>query len=43
MQEAAYWLTVAIVAIAAVILFKLAAGTELGNKVPGVQKLAAFI
>lgn len=41
--EAAYWLTVALVAIASVILFKLAAASEIGDKVPGVRKLAAFI
>ncbi len=42
-QEAAYWLTVALVAIAAVVAFKLLAATKLGAAVPGMTELAAFI
>lgn len=41
--ELAYWLTVALVAIAAVALFKLAAASPVGRAVPGMTKLAAFI
>ena len=43
MRELSYWLTVAIVAIVAVVLFKLGAASPLGAKVPGYSSLAAVI
>ncbi len=41
-DEVGFWVTVAIVAVVAVVLFKLAA-LRLGDKVPGLQELGAFI
>jgi type IV secretory pathway component VirB8 len=42
-DEIGFWLAVAFVAVAAVALFKLAAASPLGEKVPGVRSLAAFV
>lgn len=41
--EIGYWLTVALVAIVAVIAFKLLAGSSVGQKVPGLTELGSFI
>jgi predicted exporter len=41
--ELSTWLTVALVAIVAVITFKLLAASRVGAAVPGLTKLAAFI
>lgn len=41
--ELSTWLTVALVAIVAVIAFKAGAATELGARLPGYAKLAEFI
>lgn len=41
--ELGYWLTIALVAIAAVIAFKLLAGSAVGDAVPGLRELGAFI
>lgn len=43
MREVSYWLTVALVAIVAVIVFKLGAATPLGARIPGYSQLAAAI
>ena len=43
MRELSYWVTVAVVAVAAVVLFKLGAASPLGAKFPGYSKLAAVI
>lgn len=42
-REAGFWLAVALVALAAVALFKLLATTPVGEHVPGLRELAAFI
>jgi hypothetical protein len=41
--EIGFWLAVALVGIAGVALFKVAAGTALGASVPGMRELAAFL
>lgn len=41
--EIGYWLTVALVAIVAVIAFKLLAGSAVGQKIPGLTELGAFL
>lgn len=38
-----YWLTIATVAVVAVLVFKYGATTKLGAAVPGYTQLAAFI
>lgn len=41
--ELSFWAAVGLVAIAAVALLKIFAGTSAGSKVPGLRELAAFI
>ena len=43
MHEISFWLAVAAIAIAAVVILKLAAGTPLGEKIPGLRPLADTI
>lgn len=42
-EEIGFWLAVALVAIAGVAGFKLLAITQVGDAVPGLRKLAAFV
>lgn len=42
-DDLAFWATVALVAITAVIAFKYLATTRLGSAIPGYDELAAFI
>lgn len=42
-REAGFWLAVALVAIGATALFKLLATTTVGERIPGLRELAAFI
>lgn len=41
--EIGYWLTIAIVAIVAVVMFKLLAATSVGQRIPGLTELGSFI
>lgn len=41
--EIGFWLAVALVAIAGVATFKVLAGTKVGEQLPGMRELAAFI
>jgi hypothetical protein len=41
-EEAGFWVTVGLVAVVAVVLFKIAA-LRFGDKVPGLGELGAFI
>lgn len=43
MGELGFWLAVGCAAVAAVALFKLLATTKVGEAVPGIRDLAAFI
>lgn len=42
-EEAGFWLTVALVAIVAVVVFKLVAASRFGEIVPGARRTAAVI
>ncbi len=42
-EELSFWAAVALVAVAGVIAFKIAASSELGAKVPGLAELGDFI
>jgi UPF0716 family protein affecting phage T7 exclusion len=42
-EELGFWLTVAIVAIVAVVGFKVVAATRLGDVIPGARRAAAVI
>lgn len=41
--ELGFWLAVALVAVAGVASFKLLATTKVGESVPGLRQLAAFV
>ena len=43
MGELGFWVAVGLAAVAGVALFKLAASTQLGEMVPGLRDLGAFI
>jgi hypothetical protein len=43
MDEVRTWLTVMIVAVAGVALFKILAATKVGRAVPGLTELGAFL
>lgn len=42
-EELSFWAAVGLIAIAAVVLFKVAAASEAGARVPGLRELAEFI
>ena len=42
-QELSFWVAVGLIAIAAVVLLKLAAGSTVGDKIPGLRPLADTI
>jgi len=42
-EDLTFYLTVAVVAIVAIVAFKYLAATPLGGRVPGMTELAAFI
>jgi hypothetical protein len=42
-RELPFWLAVMLLAVAGVALFKLAAATAVGERVPGMRPLAALI
>lgn len=42
-NELRFWLAAMFVAVAGVALFKILAGTAIGDHVPGLRELAAFL
>jgi predicted exporter len=42
-NDLAYWLSIAVVAIVAVVTFKLLAASAVGEKIPGLAELGDFI
>ena len=42
-EELSFWAAVALIAVAAVVVFKVAAASDAGAKVPGLRELADLI
>lgn len=43
LNEGLYWLTIALVAVVAVVAFKLLAASKVGARVPALQRVAGVI